>query len=177
MLPEDAKQRKSLAIDKVQQSSVIDHFGPEDTRPIPYSDDAFKAAAIEWLIETNQVCPFLQYIILLFILSCALLQPIQTFSRPTFKNMIDIASRAKREINLPSPKQSRACILQMFKQQLRSLRARLSVCFPSFLFPFLFTDTPLPMCCYCCIRAPLSKAKLASLAMRGRPATPTRTSQ
>ena len=56
MLPEDTKQRKSLALDKVQQSSVTDHFGPEDTQPIAYSDSAFKAAAIEWLIETNQVC-------------------------------------------------------------------------------------------------------------------------
>ena len=60
MLPEDSKKRKALALDKnrlSQQSSVTDHFGPEDTnaKPITYSDSAFKTAAIEWLIETNQV--------------------------------------------------------------------------------------------------------------------------
>ena len=55
MLPEDAKQRKSLALDKARQSSVTNHFGPEDARPIPYSDNAFRAAALEWLIEMNQV--------------------------------------------------------------------------------------------------------------------------
>ena len=55
MLPEDAKQCKLLALDKAQQSSVTDHFGPKDARPIPYSDNTFRAAAIEWLIEMNQV--------------------------------------------------------------------------------------------------------------------------
>lgn len=60
MLPEDSKKRKALALDKSRlsrQSSVTDHFGPEDTdaKPIPYSDSAFKTAAVEWLIETNQV--------------------------------------------------------------------------------------------------------------------------
>jgi hypothetical protein len=57
MLPEDTKQRKSVVLDKGRQSSVTEHFGPEDVhaRPIAYSDNAFKAAAHEWLVETNQV--------------------------------------------------------------------------------------------------------------------------
>ena len=66
MLPEDTKQRKSLVLDKDWQSSVTDHFGPEDTRPIAYSDSTFKAATIEWLIETNQVCLFHLYTVLLY---------------------------------------------------------------------------------------------------------------
>jgi hypothetical protein len=66
MLPKDAKKRKAPVPDKSRQSSVTDHFGLEDTdaKPIPYSDDTFKTAALEWLIETNQVRLGFQYIIL-----------------------------------------------------------------------------------------------------------------
>ena len=43
-----------------QQSVVTDHFRPEpegaSIRQIPYSDTAFQTAAIEWLVQTNQVC-------------------------------------------------------------------------------------------------------------------------
>jgi hypothetical protein len=42
----------------LQQSAVDGHFkpvAPED-KPIAYSDEIFKEAAIKWLIETNQVC-------------------------------------------------------------------------------------------------------------------------
>ena len=40
-----------------KQPSIVEHFDLEDrdARPIPYSDKAFKTAALEWLIETNQV--------------------------------------------------------------------------------------------------------------------------
>ena len=56
MLPEDTKKRKCLE----KQSSVTEHFGPEDrkARPIPYSDKDLETAALEWVIETNQVCGF-----------------------------------------------------------------------------------------------------------------------
>ena len=77
----------------------------------------------------NQVHQFLQNITSHFILSYISLQPLQTFSHPTFKNMVDIASWATCEVSLPSPKQSRVCILQMFKEQLRSLRVCLLVRF------------------------------------------------
>ena len=69
MLPEDAKQHKLLAFDKARLSLVTDHFSPEDARPIPYSDSTFRAAAIESLIETNQVRQFLQNITSHFILT------------------------------------------------------------------------------------------------------------
>jgi hypothetical protein len=55
MLPEDTKKRKIVE----KQPSVTEHFQPEDraARPIPYSDKALETASLEWLIETNQVCP------------------------------------------------------------------------------------------------------------------------
>jgi len=56
MLPEDTKGRRD-ALQSLQQSAVDEHFkqvAPED-KPITYSDEVFKEAAIEWLIETNQV--------------------------------------------------------------------------------------------------------------------------
>ena len=57
MLPEDTKERRE-ALQSLQQSAVDEHFksvAPED-KPITYSDEIFKEAAIEWLIEMNQVC-------------------------------------------------------------------------------------------------------------------------
>ena len=67
MLPVDAKQRKTDVIDLGRQSSVTEHFGPEDpaSKPIPFSDKAFETAVLEWLVETNQVsmchCYFTSY--------------------------------------------------------------------------------------------------------------------
>ena len=43
-----------------------------------------------------------------------MLQPIQTFNNAAFKKMLDITSRASRDIQLPSPKQSRTRIIKMF---------------------------------------------------------------
>ena len=53
MLPEDTKKCKCIE----KQPSVIEHFGPEDqdAKPIPYSNKALEAAALKWLIKTNQV--------------------------------------------------------------------------------------------------------------------------
>jgi hypothetical protein len=59
MLPRDTKKQKEASSDsskKTQQSDLGDHFGPPDADIIPYSDRVFEAAAIEWLIHTNQVC-------------------------------------------------------------------------------------------------------------------------
>jgi hypothetical protein len=53
MLPEDTKKRKQVE----KQPSVTDHFSLEDqdAKPIPYSDKALETAALEWLVQTNQV--------------------------------------------------------------------------------------------------------------------------
>ncbi|KAH9019408.1 hypothetical protein EDB84DRAFT_1275822, partial [Lactarius hengduanensis] len=94
---------------QTQQTVLSDHFDPPGPEVIPYSDRAFKAAAIEWLVHTNQ--------------------PIQTFKNPMFKTMLDIASRASKGITLPSPKKTRTRIIHMFKQKMYLLRDRLNVSF------------------------------------------------
>ncbi|KAH9041537.1 hypothetical protein EDB83DRAFT_2228222, partial [Lactarius deliciosus] len=123
MLPEDSKKHKR--VEKDRQSLVIDHFGPEDptTKPIPFSEKALRTAALEWMIATDQ--------------------PIQVFKHPAFTKMLDIASRANRSIRLPSPKQSRAQVIKMFKQQLCSLRDRLNVTFFFFFFFFFSRSSSL----------------------------------
>ena len=60
MLPEDSAARKlgeASAASKLQQGRVDQHFEtvkPED-RPVPYSDATFRDAAIQWLVQTDQV--------------------------------------------------------------------------------------------------------------------------
>ena len=57
MLPDDAQARRAAHHLKLQQTQVNDHFPtaqPEDNPP-PYTDELFKEAAIEWLIQTDQV--------------------------------------------------------------------------------------------------------------------------
>jgi len=60
MLPKDTLARRQAAVDeaaRVQQGRVDHHFEtakPED-KPTPYSDELFHQAAIEWLIQTDQV--------------------------------------------------------------------------------------------------------------------------
>jgi hypothetical protein len=58
MLPEDTKSRKAEIKEKLQQTQVNDHFGKAqpEKKPEPYSDEFFKEAAIQWLVETDQVC-------------------------------------------------------------------------------------------------------------------------
>jgi hypothetical protein len=58
MLPDDTKARKHDLQQKIHQTQVNEHFDkakPED-KPEPYSDELFKEAAIQWLVETDQVC-------------------------------------------------------------------------------------------------------------------------
>jgi hypothetical protein len=59
MLPEDSANRKAAAVKaKLQQGRVDEHFEtlkPGD-KPIPYSDTTFREAALQWLIQTDQVC-------------------------------------------------------------------------------------------------------------------------
>jgi hypothetical protein len=61
MLPGDTKQRREAATDtshQTQQTTLANHFPPAEV-VIPYSDRAFEAAAIEWLVQTNQVRRFI----------------------------------------------------------------------------------------------------------------------
>lgn len=60
MLPDDAKERRALAHEALKQTQVDDHFttvAPDDDykKLDPYSHELFKEAAVQWLIETDQV--------------------------------------------------------------------------------------------------------------------------
>ena len=58
MLPEDSKARHAQILEEnLRQTNVNDHFkpAPKEEKPEPFSDELFKQAAIEWLVETNQV--------------------------------------------------------------------------------------------------------------------------
>ncbi|KAI0249256.1 hypothetical protein BJV78DRAFT_1129912, partial [Lactifluus subvellereus] len=76
-------------------------------RTVPYSDELFRQAVIEWLVATDQ--------------------PIQAFEHPKFKEMIDIASRATNGVKIPGREATHAEIKGMFKKHLTSLKSRLNV--------------------------------------------------
>jgi hypothetical protein len=56
MLPKDAKRRREQAVAD-QQPSISGHLKPRapNEHVVPYTDELFREAAIEWLIETDQV--------------------------------------------------------------------------------------------------------------------------
>jgi hypothetical protein len=57
MLPNDSKERKQETTDENTQLMVTNHFKleTEEDKPIVYSDKAFSAAAIEWLVDADLV--------------------------------------------------------------------------------------------------------------------------
>lgn len=54
-------------------------------------------------------------------------KPIQALEHPTFKNMVQIASRATREVKIINRHQTRAQIISLFREQINGLKARLNV--------------------------------------------------
>lgn len=54
-------------------------------------------------------------------------QPIQALEHPKFKELIDVASRAKNGINIPGRKTTRAEIMRVFKNHLTTLKAQLNI--------------------------------------------------
>ncbi|KDQ11786.1 hypothetical protein BOTBODRAFT_98616, partial [Botryobasidium botryosum FD-172 SS1] len=58
----------------------MSNYAVKVVKPIPYSDDVFQAAAIEWLLVTDQ--------------------PLDAFEHPKFKSMLEIASRSKGDAKL-----------------------------------------------------------------------------
>ncbi|KAF8800351.1 hypothetical protein BYT27DRAFT_7038647, partial [Phlegmacium glaucopus] len=82
MLPRDSKARRDAEREHLSQTLVEDHYTvqkPED-KPVPYSNELFKEAAIQWLVETDQ--------------------PIQAFEHPTYQKMIQIAARATKQVQI-----------------------------------------------------------------------------
>jgi hypothetical protein len=60
MLPQDSLAHRQAAVDEVahvQQGRVDQHFetAKAEDKPLPYSDELFREAAIQWLVKTDQV--------------------------------------------------------------------------------------------------------------------------
>ena len=127
MLSDDTRQRRETMLDnslQTQQTALTDHFNTAEV-VVPYSDQAFQSAAIEWLVHTNQVCAFFSF---LSIADHLLLQLIQAFTHAMFKSMLDIASQATKGVSLLTPKKTHDCIIHMFKQKMYLLQDHLNVC-------------------------------------------------
>jgi len=64
-LPKVVQERKdaALAADRAKQQSLDPHLTKElpQERVIPYSDDLFRDAAVQWLVETHQVYSLLTF--------------------------------------------------------------------------------------------------------------------
>ena len=56
-LPKHVAKLKADAQSVGHQTSMTDHYKPAEPteRVTPYSDDLFKQAALEWLVQTDQV--------------------------------------------------------------------------------------------------------------------------
>ncbi|KAF8336804.1 hypothetical protein F5887DRAFT_890955 [Amanita rubescens] len=109
MLPKDAENRRKDALAN-NQSRLDPHLREKQQKEavIPYSDERFRDAAIEWLVSTDQ--------------------PIQAFEHRSYQNMINIAARAgSNGVKIPDRRQTRQAIIDTFKRQLVALRDRLNV--------------------------------------------------
>ncbi|KAI5997457.1 hypothetical protein EDD15DRAFT_2162769 [Pisolithus albus] len=107
MLPNDMKRRHTEAMSSVDTQPTLGGYMVEKGQVVQYSDSIFREAAILWLIETDQ--------------------PIHTLQHPAFQKMVDIASRAKNSVKIPSRGQTRQAIIDSFKTSLLSLHKCFSV--------------------------------------------------
>ncbi|KAJ7181304.1 hypothetical protein C8R43DRAFT_269096 [Mycena crocata] len=147
-LEDDISARKKVAADaeeakaKLHQQTLDPHLRDKPERVVPYSDAAFRDAALDWLIATDQ--------------------PIDALNHPKFKEMINIAARATNGVKIPGKKATRDEILNLFQKQMDNLRMRIHV---SLYFIRLSA-----MLMRRFRRAIKSAAKSPSLVMLGRPA-------
>ena len=90
MLLKDCKEHKGKASGSQKQSQLDSHLWPMPLKEIvmPYSDDLFCNAAIEWLINTDQV----HFINLDRSCYMTVLQPIFALEHPSFQKMVNICS-------------------------------------------------------------------------------------
>ena len=65
------------------------------------------------------------------------MQPIQALEHPKFKELIDVASRARNGVKIPGRKGTQAEIIHMFKNHLMTLKAQLNVSVLLILCSFL----------------------------------------
>lgn len=122
-LPGDSKKRKAAA------EAVIRTLDQDLTekkiseRIVPYSHKGFRRTAVEWLAATDQVGKYIH----IYILSYHSSQPIQALEHPKFKELIDLASRAKNGVRIPGRKATRGEIKRLFKDHFTKLKAQLNV--------------------------------------------------
>ena len=90
---------------------------------MPYSDNLFCNATIEWLINMDQV----HFIDLDRSCYMTVLQPISALKHPSFQKMVNIASRAMTSVKIPNQKATCATIIETFKSQMRNLQTWLLV--------------------------------------------------
>jgi hypothetical protein len=128
MLPSDVKERKTAtAVTSAEQQILDNHLReiPPRQGAVTYSDALFRDAAIEWLISTGQVSFSTSFFEFWVFIMC--LQPIQAVDHPSFKKMIDVASRAPNGVSIPNRKATRREIMDSFKKQMSKLKEHLNV--------------------------------------------------
>ncbi|KAJ7315398.1 hypothetical protein DFH08DRAFT_715757 [Mycena albidolilacea] len=112
-LPEDVKERKlaadaaDAAAKQLHQQTLEPHLREKPEHIVPYADELWRTAALEWLIATDQ--------------------PIAALNHPKFKSMIDIAARATNGVKIPGRHATREEIIKLFHNQMDKLRIRLHV--------------------------------------------------
>ncbi|KAF7350175.1 putative AC transposase [Mycena venus] len=107
-LPGDRAKAKKAEEGPATQPTIEPHLKeiPAKEVIIPYSDELFREAAIEWLVATNQ--------------------PVDALDDPRFRNMIDIASRAKNGVRISGQKATRQGIIDMFQKRMDNLKKKLN---------------------------------------------------
>ncbi|KAI0345836.1 hypothetical protein BDW22DRAFT_1324624 [Trametopsis cervina] len=116
-LPTDVKARKD-ALDKLkEEQQTLDkhlHELPPKERVIRYTAAAFRQAAAQWLIATDQ--------------------PLSALEHPRFKDMIELSSRATDGVEIPNRRAMRFEIMRTFHEQMITLKKTFSVCVLSNLY-------------------------------------------
>ncbi|KAJ7844508.1 hypothetical protein B0H14DRAFT_2224154, partial [Mycena olivaceomarginata] len=112
-LAADVKERKQAEaaadaeVKRLHQQTLEPHLREKPERVIPYSDELWREAALEWLIATDQ--------------------PVSALNHPKFKTMINIAARATNGVIIPGMRSTREEIMKLFHEQMDKLRTRLHV--------------------------------------------------
>ncbi|KAJ6527510.1 hypothetical protein B0H19DRAFT_1334850 [Mycena capillaripes] len=108
-LPGDKKNAAAAAEKFPSQPTLDERLREKPAKEviIPYSDALFREAAIEWLVATDQ--------------------PLDALEHPKFREMIDIAARAKDGVRIPGRKATRDEIIDTFKRRMDQLKAKLNV--------------------------------------------------
>ncbi|KAI0246225.1 hypothetical protein BJV78DRAFT_1135724, partial [Lactifluus subvellereus] len=120
-LPGDVKKRKEAA-EEVTHTLDRDLREKIPERIVVYSDKLFRQAVVEWLMATDQ--------------------PIYALEHPKFKEVIDIASRAKNGVKIPGRKSTWGEIIRLFKDHITRLKAQLNVSIPLSSHSFLIALHP-----------------------------------